>query len=522
MVTATLTNDNKWICLTSQNDREICAIRDFFTKKIPNWFIIRQKNPHINIEECFVNGYNMIPVGLWVELIRAAKKFGLDINFVDNFNERITDNSITTDSINDYISHLYEKSTMKPKDYQTDAVCKVLRYKKCCIEVSTSGGKTFISYMIFRYMIDVLGIKHILFVTPKTNLTTQSADKWLSYDEANGIETTWTHAEIHASAKKKKVYDDTIVFGNYQSLCKKNQDFFNMFDAIIIDECHHSTAKSIINITKRCANAQYKLGMTGTFPKDDTHESYVLQSYLGPVVYRLSSSDLIYRENFATPVYVTSIELKYLPESQLKKLYNVRLNKPSNDSSAGGKIYNAEKELARADETRFNFICDMISKTTKNTLVIFSDIKTGYGSKVYNRIKDTTRKHVYYIDGCTPVNARETIISEMESDTDGNTILVASMGCFSEGIDIGNLWNIFLIETTKSDTMIAQLLGRGMRRFKGKDKTIMIDFVDDYRYGDGRYSENYLYRHGKERVSIYKKRGFPLSAISLDLRSKTF
>jgi hypothetical protein len=91
------------------------------------------------------------------------------------------------------------------------------------------------------------------------------------------------------------------------------------------------------------------------------------------------------------------------------------------------------------------------------------------------------------------------------------------MRCFSEGIDIANMWNIFLVETTKSDTIRAQILGRGMRKFKGKDKTIMIDFVDDFRFGGGYYNENYLFKHGMERIDIYNKRGFPCNTFEIDL-----
>jgi ERCC4-related helicase len=109
------------------------------------------------------------------------------------------------------------------------------------------------------------------------------------------------------------------------------------------------------------------------------------------------------------------------------------------------------------------------------------------------------------------------MIDTMENDTEGNTIIVASIQCFSEGIDIANMWNIFLIETTKSENTLAQILGRGMRRFEGKDKTVMIDFIDDFRYGGGYYNDNYLWSHGMKRMDIYKERGFPCNLISVDL-----
>jgi superfamily II DNA or RNA helicase len=112
---------------------------------------------------------------------------------------------------------------------------------------------------------------------------------------------------------------------------------------------------------------------------------------------------------------------------------------------------------------------------------------------------------------------RGNIKDSMEEDMSQNTIIVASIGCFSEGIDICNMWNIFLVESTKSDNIMAQLLGRGMRTFEGKEKTILVDFVDDFRYGMGYYQDNYLYKHGKERIEIYCNRGFPCNVVSVNL-----
>jgi superfamily II DNA or RNA helicase len=212
-------------------------------------------------------------------------------------------------------------------------------------------------------------------------------------------------------------------------------------------------------------------------------------------------------------------ELKYLEKDKLEALYHLRISKNRDDPTAGGKILEMEQNLARDSKLRFNFICKMIMGTTKNTLVIFSDIKNEYGIKIYEYIKENSDKQVFYIDGGVNPIVRNDMKEEMENDDTGNTIIVASMNCFTEGIDIANMGNIFLIESTKSDTILAQLLGRGMRNHPNKDKTMMIDFVDDYRYGQGYYTDNYLYRHGKERQAIYKKRGFPCKAFPIVLNA---
>lgn len=521
MITAKLTPDNNFICLDSNNLIELKQIKLSLTVKIPNWFIIKRKCSYANTEETFMNDYNMVPVGLWLELVNICKKYGYSIQFADDFNCRIKNCSMTSEDFTNYVNDLFSKSDMAPKQYQVDGIYNILSYKKCCVEVSTSGGKTLMTYILFKFMTEQLGLKHILYITPKTTLTTQSSDKFRVYDESNQVHSDWTYSEIHANAKKQKEYNETIVFGNYQSLCKKKHDFFKKFDVVIVDECHHSSNNSILKILSKCTQAKYKIGLTGTFPSEGTYENFVIQSFLGPVVYRLTSFDLINKENFATPVVVTAIDLKYLPVEKEKALLHLRETKDKDDPTAGSKLLDSEKNLVRENKARFKYVCDMLINTSKNSLAIFSDIQNGYGHRIYEYVKENSDKHVYYIDGETPTKNRAEIKEAMEEDTSGNTIIIASMGCFTEGIDIANLWNIFLLESTKSEVIMAQLLGRGMRRYPGKDKTMMIDFVDDFCYGKGYYRENYLYRHGRERQEIYRRRGFPYKTFTVHLNTST-
>lgn len=522
MLTAKLTDDNRWI-LVEGNNMELQQLILCFRKKTPSWFIIKSKNSDANVEENFMSDFGLTPVGLWIELIKMCRLFGYSINFVNDFDSKIRNTNISYETFNEYINGLFMNSNIKPRDYQIDGVFKMIEYMKCCVEVSTSGGKTLMAYMLFRFMKDFLHLNHILFITPKTNLTTQSASKFIEYDQANQMLTDWTYNEVHSKvkpSKKKQIYDENIIFGNYQSLHRKNNEFFQKFDAVIVDECHHAISPSIRNILMKCVNAKYKIGMTGTFPDDNSYDSFVISSYIGPVVYRLPSYELIETKKSATPVHINSIFLQYLDTETLNELYTKRSVSKSDDPTVGNTILSAEMDIYKRNSLRFNFICDMISKTTKNSLVIFSDIKNEYGKRIYDRIRETTDKTCFYIDGHTNANVRDEMKQAMEDDLTGNTIIVASMGCFAEGIDIANMWNIFLVETTKSDTILAQILGRGMRRFKGKDKTMMIDFVDDFRFGGGFYNENYLYKHGIERINIYNKRGFPCNVLSVNLNQK--
>jgi hypothetical protein len=89
-------------------------------------------------------------------------------------------------------------------------------------------------------------------------------------------------------------------------------------------------------------------------------------------------------------------------------------------------------------------------------------------------------------------------------------IMIASFGTFSTGINVKNIHTIYLTESFKSEVIIRQSIGRGLRKHESKSMLNIVDFVDDMRYtGDGRLYKNYLYRHGEARREIYTEQKFP-------------
>jgi len=303
--------------------------------------------------------------------------------------------------------------------------------------------------------------------------------------------------------------------GDVYNLRIKNDEETNhnyFANNICVSNCHHGKANSIKSILVKCYNAKYKFGLTGTLPKEDSCDSFVIQSYLGPKVYELHSSDLIADGN-ATPVNVIGLELDYLDAELKKKLFELRNVK--SDEKDGSKLLNLEKETARDNRKRFTYVCETINKSTKNSLVLFSDIKNSYGRNIYDWLRENTQKNTYYIDGGTKAENREYYKKRMEDEE--NVILVASVGTFSEGIDILNVHNIYIVESNKSEYIVRQILGRGMRLMAGKEMMLVIDFSDNYEYGSGFQKKNYLMRHGDEREKIYKERRFPFKRFKVKL-----
>jgi superfamily II DNA or RNA helicase len=221
---------------------------------------------------------------------------------------------------------------------------------------------------------------------------------------------------------------------------------------------------------------------------------------LGPIVSRISPK-FLFSKGYATPVKVRIIKLSYENAKMREGLYTIRRTKGEND---GSKILAMEKKLVITSKERFDMIVDIVGKTTKNTMVLFSNIKDKYGKSLYDAIRERTGKTVFYIDGGVGQDNRSYFKAEMEEGND--KVLLASFTTFSTGISIKNIHNIFFIESYRSEIIVKQSIGRGMRLLEGKENFTVIDIVDDISMpGVKKLSENYLLRHGKTRLEYYKQ-----------------
>lgn len=100
--------------------------------------------------------------------------------------------------------------------------------------------------------------QNILFIVPSVELADQTAERYTEYDSyleaSHSSFTVGTLRSGLSAQEKKQALDCNILFGTFQSLCKRNADFFKKFTVLIVDECHHTSAASIQNIVNKCQN----------------------------------------------------------------------------------------------------------------------------------------------------------------------------------------------------------------------------------------------------------------------------
>ena len=216
---------------------------------------------------------------------------------------------------------------------------------------------------------------------------------------------------------------------------------------------------------------------------------------------------------YTIPVSIKVIELSYLDEDNRKKLQVLKRNKDFDRA----KLLSLERQLCINNPKRNEYIINIINQSKTNTLALFHNVKDGYGKYIFSEVQEYFRGNdkykVFYVDGDTPKESRQ-YIRKAAQDPEFISIIIASFGVFSTGIDIPNIFNIFLLESFKSEVIIKQTLGRGMRKFGDKQVVLVFDFVDDYRTGA---YVNYLYRQSKDRILLYEEEHFKYNIIQKDL-----
>ncbi|MGL4453538.1 MAG: DEAD/DEAH box helicase family protein [Sarcina sp.] len=492
--------------ITDATPIELEQVKLTFSKKVDNWHVIKKKRPNWNGIVSFVNSSYQIPIGLWKEFLKMCKEHNITLSFDSEVN--FYDKDFNKDGFDEWVDNYFnhDESVIQPYSYQKEGAYRALKYRRCTEEISTSGGKTLISYMIFQYLFSTKAIKKLLYIVPSKGLIKQAEDDFYDYISKSGHKPDWTSQCIYSEERDTSSLRGNIIFGTYQSLCKKDPEFFNEVDAIICDECHHAISASIRKVIADCVNSKYTIGLSGTLPKVDSCDSFTISAYIGPTVYTLTSDELI-TNGKATPVEVVCYDMDYLPTDFKEKLFELRTNKMA--TSEGTKNLNIEKQIMREHKGRLQFVCNEVIKAEKTSLVLFADILTGYGMRIYNYLREhDITKTYFYMDGGTDNAKREYIKAQMESRDD--IIVIASIGTFSEGISVKNIHNIYLTEGGKSEVITAQILGRGMRLLANKELVVLHDFADNYVYGNNLYKRNnYLYKHALERREIYKERKFP-------------
>ena len=491
---------NEYLVIDECTSMEYSQLQISYNKEVKNArFSPAYKNAQWDGKINFIQG-KYLPAQSYKYLFDMCKDFGFDceVEGLDN----LFDNDIDYDEFKKWCDDFFKDSEKKPRYYQIDAAYKGLKYRRCMLQLATSAGKTFIAFIMFAWLLTHRNVKKIMMVVPKIDLVLQPTADFTEY---NNGKLDIKIQQIFSGCKPEP--NANIYIGTYQSLCKECEEFFDQFDVELTDEVHLATSKSQISIMSKI-KCPYRIGLSGTIPNTKYADGLTLVSNFGPIVTNVTAKQL-QDEGFISDCKITQVRMNYTTEDQK---YNFKTAKKQLVKVGKGKnMYTLETKFVEENETRFNAVVKLISKTLKNTLVLFSHID--YGKKIFKYLKENTNKQIYYIDGNIDKKVREEIRKRMEIKND--VILVASFNTTSTGISINNIFNIFFVSSYKSISTILQSVGRGLR----KSEKIGKDFVNIYDISDNLYSGCYEMAHARERIKIYESQGFPYVIKELNFNS---
>ena len=486
----TLTDDNLYLRIDEATELEIEQVRISLTKRIESWrFNPLVKRGVWDGYVTYIKDDKWIPAGLWRYVIDVCKEYNFEVQV--NGIRRLIDPDISAETFEKWALDFFKGSEITPRDYQIETAYNILKFRKCLAELATSAGKTLISFLTIAYMLEKKKAERILFIVPNVSLVVQAHEDFHDYNYMNKVDLRIQ--QIFAGQKIKS--NKNIVIGTYQSLIKKSVEYFEQFDAVIVDETHKAKSASIKTILQKCTKAQYRYGLSGTIPKDGTLDKLTLMSQTGPVISEVKASFLQDQGHIAKCV-VKVIEMNYATDSQRLAFQELAQNKYDSKD-----VFQLEQNFIINSEGRLDFISSVIARVPRNSLVLFHRIE--HGKRLYEKLRQESNKRVYYVDGGTDKDIREEYKKKMEAGEE--VVIVASYGTFSTGISIKKIHNIFFTESFKSEVIIRQSIGRGLRQHESKDKVLIVDFVDDIRTDEW---DNYLFKHGKARQAIYRQEKF--------------
>ena len=178
----------------------------------------------------------------------------------------------------DFFRNRCENLTYSPRSYQQDIINKaqnVLSEKdRVLVNLSTRGGKSFVSLNICKNIIGKKKAANILILTPFPAAEGSFEEVANLHKDFKG----WKYIRLSAKAKADEFCDKNIIFCSYQfydegkAICQKLiKDLF--IDVIILDECHNTSDSDRTAKLLKTLNYGKLLYMSGT-PFNDIYSGY--------------------------------------------------------------------------------------------------------------------------------------------------------------------------------------------------------------------------------------------------------
>ena len=346
---------------------------------------------------------------------------------------------------------------------------------------ATGTGKTYASAFAMRE----LGFKRVLFLVHRNQIARQAMK---SFQKVFGRKIS-----MGLLSGQHQDYDSDYLFATVQTLSKEDtlrKYDPTAFDAIIIDEAHHSAANSYTKIMDYFTPLLW-LGMTATPDKRDDHlkGKNIYEIFKHQIAYEIRLQDAM-EEDLLCPFHYFGItDLKMISDegkSKEEKVENFRYL--TSDDRVQNVMEKADYFGYSGDRVKGLIFCSRIDEARK--------LSEKFNVKGWRTL---------VLSGSDSENARAAAIERLAGDEGEDALdYIISVDIFSEGVDVPEINQVIMLRPTESPIVFIQQLGRGLRKADNKDYVVILDFIGNYHNnfmipialsGDRSYNKDNLRRY---------------------------
>ena len=345
----------------------------------------------------------------------------------------------------DYVNAMDAK--INPNSMQRKALRELRRYrdtgvKKALIISATGSGKTYLAAFDARNF----GAKRLLYIVHRESILKDAKE---SFVKVFGAERTYGfYTGNENSLEADFIFATSNMLGRHLDSFKKDE-----FDYIIYDEVHHVVAETGKRIFEYF-EPEFILGLTATPERMDNQDIFTLFDQNVPFELRLRDA---INNDLVVPFHYYGIRDQLVDYSSKDKM-------------------TIAKNIA--EQNNIEFIKSQIEKYRKpgeklKCIAFCTNIQS------CRLMAEELYEEGYHTISLTGINDTGVRIKAFKDLQDENNLLeiICTVDILNEGVDIPQVNMVLFLRPTESQTVFIQQLGRGLRKYPGKDYVTVLDFI---------------------------------------------
>jgi len=332
------------------------------------------------------------------------------------------------------------------------AVAELLKHDFGVLSASTAFGKT----VVAAFMIAKRGVNTLVLVHRR-----QLMDQWV---ERLRMFLDIDRKKIGSIGGGKRKATGVIDVAVMQNICRKGEvdDLVANYGHVIVDECHHVSARSFELIARRC-RPRYMLGLSATVVRKDGHHPIVFMQ-CGPIRFRANDKE----------------EAAARPFTHIVEPISTGFTLPSDVEDEKIQIQDVYRLLIE-DQQRNQLIADraLLALSEGRSPVLLTERRQHLDW--FSEFFEGRVEHLVVLHGGMGIKERR-IKQKILADTvenGSNRLILATGKYLGEGFDDARLDTLLLAMPVSWKGTISQYAGRLHRLAADKRKVVIYDFVDE-------------------------------------------